>query len=173
MRVALAGVLVLRSACYVLHSAEAQPQLITSLLCSRAAAPPPPHPPALPPFSPHAHPAGKYLARQTLVLRGVVPMLAAPMSEGSGALRTGHRAQPLPALGCLGSALLCFMRTLHERLPRDCTDFTLHSWQSIWPTLLLHSWLLNLQVLNPARLAPLRLTPPARPCCPPHHLQRT
>lgn len=30
--------------------------------------------------------AGKYLARQTCVLRGVVPMLAAPMSEGSGGL---------------------------------------------------------------------------------------
>lgn len=29
--------------------------------------------------------AGKYLARQTCLLRGVVPMLAAPMSEGSGA----------------------------------------------------------------------------------------
>ena len=38
--------------------------------------PPPPPPPCCP---------GKYLARQTLAMRGVVPMLAAPMSEGSGA----------------------------------------------------------------------------------------
>ena len=35
-------------------------------------------------FNLHCPAAGKYLARQTCVLRGVVPMLAAPMSEGSG-----------------------------------------------------------------------------------------
>lgn len=44
----------------------------------------------------HTHPncvhrhTGKYLARQTLALRGVVPMLAAPMSDGNGG-RAGAR----------------------------------------------------------------------------------
>lgn len=39
---------------------------------------------AVPLAVPLGSPAGKYLARQTLALRGVVPMLAAPMSDGSG-----------------------------------------------------------------------------------------
>ena len=40
--------------------------------------------------------SGKYLARQTLALRGVVPMLAAPMSDGSG--EHGRRACIMPLL---------------------------------------------------------------------------
>jgi hypothetical protein len=44
--------------------------------------------------------AGKYLARQTCLLRGVVPMMAAPMSEESG----GHPC--LLACVCCQSACL-------------------------------------------------------------------
>ncbi len=39
--------------------------------------------------------SGKYLARQTLALRGVVPMLAAPMSDGSGEAWAQVRAADL------------------------------------------------------------------------------
>ena len=50
------------------------------------------------PASPSAMPcraAGKYLARQTLALRGVVPMLAAPMSDAAGSGEAPGLVRPL------------------------------------------------------------------------------
>ena len=141
----LASFLVLHSACTAPKHGPGSSQACCArvLLPALPFSPPPTHCPSLPW---HALAAGKYLARQTLVLRGVVPMLAAPMSEGSGALRSG---QPW-----FGQMLCSFLRTLHFRQPAQATS--------------LQSCVVEAQALNPARLAPLHYTPPAPALIPPH-----
>lgn len=73
---------------------DVQPTTTSQVNPSPSGSAPAPHHSSLLRTTPLA--AGKFLARQTCILRGVVPMLAAPMSDGSG----GWVQQ------CVGSVLL-------------------------------------------------------------------